>query len=345
MSSQALLESLAQPLRRFLRRQPVWVQLAWLRREGLLNAWRRRRIQRLILDTPPIRTARDGRVEVRILTWQRDWINAMWALKSFYHFACVDYPLYIHDGGLTEEQVERLRAHFPDAGVILRPQADAQMIADLAGRGLQNCLGYRSKHPFALKLLDFFHLSCAEYVISIDSDILFFRRPAELLIRNGENPPNRYNRDPGYWYSASADKLESQFRVRPAPSINAGLSLIRKGTIHFDAIEKWLSDGDAFTDLWLAEQTLHAMCAALHSYELLPDTYLVSTELGPLTGLISKHYPGFFRPYLYQEGMKYLVRTGFLGTKLQTSVIASGCSLGDKRGIVSRSLRRSRGGS
>jgi hypothetical protein len=311
---------LVQASRRVLREQRLWVRSRWLLKEGLRNAWQRRRIQRLILKTPAIRTSAGGQVEVRILTWQRDWINAIWALKSFYHFARVDYPLYIHDGGLKGAQVNQLRTHFPDATLVLRAHADSQMNAKLEKNGLLKCKEYRLVHPFALKLLDFFYLSTAEYVISIDSDILFFRRPEELLVSNGDCPANRYNRDTGYWYSASVGEIESRFDVTPAPSINAGLSLIRRETIDLNAIEAWLSEGDLFTNAWLAEQTLQAMCAALHDSELLPNSYVVSTEPGLPPDVVCKHYPGFFRPQLYQEGMKHLVRAGFLqamGTPLQ----------------------------
>ena len=69
-------------------------------REGLMNFIKRKLIQNKILKTNAIRTAEDGPIEVRVLTWRKDYINLLWALKSFYKTANVDYPLYIHDGGL-----------------------------------------------------------------------------------------------------------------------------------------------------------------------------------------------------------------------------------------------------
>jgi hypothetical protein len=58
-------------------------------------------MQRRFLRTSPLRTGRNaGATEVGVLTWRRDWMNVLSALKSFYHFAEVDLPLYVHDGGL-----------------------------------------------------------------------------------------------------------------------------------------------------------------------------------------------------------------------------------------------------
>ena len=86
-------------VRAFLRRQLWWLELRELQREGVRPAWRRLQIQRAIDRTPPILTDTDGPAELRVLTWRRDWRNAIWALKSFYHFAGVAYPLVIHIQG------------------------------------------------------------------------------------------------------------------------------------------------------------------------------------------------------------------------------------------------------
>ena len=62
----------------------------------------------------------------------------------------------------------------------------------------------------------------------------------------------------------------------------------------------------------MTEQTLHALCSTVYGIELLPDTYCVATTPGLKPDLVCKHYPGFFRYYLYAEGMKHLLDIGFL---------------------------------
>lgn len=302
--------------RAWLRRRPTWLKLQEARREGFGNVWNRRWHQRQILGTPPVRT-RPGpdRVEVRALTWRRDWMNLLWALKSFYHFARVDYPLYIHDGGLLPEQFAKIRRHFPDAVLVPREQADVRVQEELARRGLTRSLEYRLKNPSTRKLWDFFAFSTADYLISIDSDIVFFRRPDLLLPDPGAEPAcNLYNRDASdQWYSMTPDELEAAFGIRPRPRVNSGLSLVRRESIDFEAIERWLHHPPMFDNNWVTEQTLHALCATLHGMDFLPETYLVDTEPGGMTDdLVCKHYPGFFRKHLYREGMHRLIRSGFL---------------------------------
>jgi len=268
----------------------------------------------MILGTPPVRTRRDGPVEVRALTWRRDWKNMVWALKSFYHFAGVDYPLHLHDGGLSPQQVPKLLAHFPDAIFVGREEADRRVAEMLRERGLTRCLEYRLKNPSTRKLFDFFMFSDAEYIVSIDSDIVFFDRPDLLLVPPEGVDKNRYNRDSAPWYSMTPEELERAFGIRPPDRINSGLSVIRNATVDFEAIERWLNHPVMFENAWVTEQTLHALFSTVHGVEFLPDSYLVGDKPGLPEGLVCKHYPGYFRRWLYREGMRYLVRDNFLKT-------------------------------
>jgi len=301
-----------QSLQSWLRRRRWWLELREIQREGWGDAWRRFRIQRRILTTPPVRTGRGGDVEVRVLTWRRDWVNMLWALKSFYYYARVDFPLYIHDGGLARGQAEQLLHHFPDAVLVSEEEADALVETALRQRSLVRCLEYRRKNPSTRKLFDFAVLGRTDYLLSIDSDIVFFRRPDLLLPAPGQQPCNRYNEDSAYWYSMTLDELEAAFGIRPPPRINSGLALIRRESLDLPAVERWLENPKLFADAWVTEQTLHALSATVAGVELLPASYCVSTERGFPEDVICKHYPGYFRPLLYQEGMKRLVAAGFL---------------------------------
>lgn len=299
-------------LQTWLRKQWLWCQWQEARREGWSNVARRRWYQRQILGTPPIRTRREGPVEVRALTWRRDWMNLLWALKSFYHFAEVDYPLFIHDGGLAPGQAEQILAHFPDATLIPRSESDVHVEDELRRRGHARSLEYRRRNPSTRKLFDFFLFSSAEYQVAIDSDIVFFARPDLLIVPPEGVAVNRYNRDEAEFYSMTPDELEAAFGLRPPPMINSGLAVIRRESIDFAAIDRWLAHPTLFADTWVTEQTLHALCGAAYGVELLPDSYLVSTKAGLSPGLVCKHYPSFFRVWLYREGMRHLIETGFL---------------------------------
>lgn len=300
-------------VRTFLRRQRWWLQLRELQREGIRPAWRRLQIQRAIDGTPPILTDVDGPVELRVLTWRRDWRNAIWALKSFYAYSAVRYPLFIHDGGWLPAQAKELQRHFPNAVLVGRDEADRQVEPMLEQRGYRRSIEYRRKNGLTRQLFDFFLLSRADYVIILGSDLLFFRPPTELIVAPGSTPANRYARDSDYFYSMTLDELETNLGVRPLPYFNTGPSLVRRSTLDFDLVERCLEDPKMFADNWVTEQTLHAICGCLYgAADYLPDSYTVAPRTERPASVTCKHYPGLFRQDLYEEGMTYLLEQGFI---------------------------------
>lgn len=309
-------------IRNLLRRMPIWVRVQTLNREGWGNAAKRLYVQRRILTTPSIETAQEGPTEVRVLTWHRDWLNLLWTLKSFYHYAGVRYPLYIHDGGLKHYHFEQLKDHFPNAVIVEAGEAEDRVTSIFRSAGWKRCLAYRQKNMATRKLFDFFALSRAERIISIDSDILFFDRPSELLDPSTTGT-NLYNKDLAYGYSMTEEELVDAFGFTVEPLINSGLSRVEVRSIDFNRIEYWLGHNRLYSNDWVTEQTLHALCSTLSGVQLLPESYAVNTQRGFPRKVIAKHYPGYFRPLLYQEGMVRLLDSGFLEKTFEVA-IASG---------------------
>lgn len=295
-----------------LRSFPLWRDFREMQREGFDRAFTRMRIQRQILSTKPLATASTGDIEVRVLTWRRDWINLIWMLKSFYFFAGVNFPLYIHDGGLDAAGTQALREHFPNARLITQPESDQAVRQFFQDHHWHRCLEYRLLNPTTRKLFDFFCMSQAKVLLSIDSDIVFFRQPELLINPDLSAKLNYYNRDSSYQYSLPLTEIKSRFGVSLPPLINSGLSRCHREALRFDLINDWLADADLFADRWVTEQTLHAMASAHFGVELLPASYALGTEPGMPDDCICKHYPGYFRPLLYEEGMAELIRRGFL---------------------------------
>jgi len=311
--------TLTEVIRKWLRGQRVWVRFRELNREGWSTAFRRRLYQRQILGTPPVRTMAGGPVEVRVLTWRRDWINLIWSLKSFYHYSEVDYPLFIHDGGLEAHQIRILAQHFPDAKLVTRSQADEQVDTELRRQGWHNCVRCRQSSVMARKFFDYYLGSTADRVISIDSDELFFKKPIELL-EPDPHGRNLYNQDPETAYSLPYDQLCRLTGLNVPEKVNAGLSVVWRRSINLEHVDRWLAEPGILDSPWLVEQTLHALCGAEAGVRLLPSTYLSTTQPGLPPDAVAKHFPGFFRPLLYSEGMRTLIDSGFIRSLMDRSL-------------------------
>jgi len=275
-----------------------------------LPAIRSRALAARILQTKPVRTARTGTTELRVLVHGAAYLGALWTLKSFYYFSNSDLPLYIHDGGLEPEHVEVLREHFPDAEMVYAQDADERCVDMLLRQGKPNCARFRQKLLMSRKLFDRYLFSRAERVIYADSDILFFSNPVELVAPG--STMSYYNRDLGTAYSMPLQELNKLAGFEVADRVNAGLSTVRPESLDLDLVEHCLSDCRLDGSEDLQEQTLQAIVASKMGVRYLPETYLIAIGPARLGELACRHYPGFTRPLLYSEGMPWLVENGHL---------------------------------
>jgi hypothetical protein len=280
--------------------------------DGLRAAYFRDHVRRKILTTGPTGHSNASACEIHVLTSSGDWLNLIWALKSFYFFSQRKYALAIHDDGtLTDEARFELQRHFPWSRLISRSEADAAVLPDLARYPL--CTELRRTNTLSLKLFDFRHYLQSDRMLLLDSDILFFSEPQEFL-RRIEDPAyvqNTVNEDIASAYTVDSDTVKRTFGFELHPRFNSGLGLIHKSSLNLDWIEQFLRLPGIIGHFWRIEQTLFALCSSRHGVELLPPEYRVRLE-GTSDGLPCRHYLGKIRHLMYGEGIRNLVRFGFL---------------------------------
>jgi len=279
---------------------------------GLGTAHFRDNVRFRILDTQPIAQTTDRTCEIHVFTCSQDWLNLIWALKSFYWASKRQYTLCIHDDGtLTATNRATLQQHFPNARIIDRPSADARVLA-----GLQNyprCLEFRQSNQLAPKVFDFSSYLESDRMLLLDSDILFFAEPTELLQRI-EDPAyllNTVNGDVSSAYTIDPQVVKDTLGFEVIDRFNSGLGLIHKASLNLDWIEEFLALPNIMGHFWRIEQTLYALCSCRFGTELLPSDYDVHLE-GGINGSPSRHYVGAIRHLMYGEGMRQLVQQGLL---------------------------------
>ncbi|WP_016953298.1 hypothetical protein [Anabaena sp. PCC 7108] len=279
---------------------------------GLETAYYRDTVRKKILGSQAITNTSDTSCEIHVFTSANDWLNLVWALKSFYHFSQRHYALCIHnDGTLTDENLATLRHHFPNARIIDRKQADEKVLASLAS--YPRCLEFRKTNLLSPKVFDFaLYLQC-DRLLLLDSDILFFKAPTELLNRidNPDYQLNTLNADVESSYTVAADVVKNHLGFDLSERVNSGLGLIHKRSLNFDWIEEFLALPNIIGHFWRIEQTIYALCSSRFGVELLPPAYDVHLE-GSINGSPSRHYVGKIRHLMYSEGIRHLVQNGFL---------------------------------
>ena len=311
-------------IRQIVRRSRTWVGFQELRREGWGNVIRRWRTAPKILRTRPVRTeppehADPAGCEVHVLVWDRDHLLGLWAAKSFYATAGVEWPLFWHQGGpLSARTADRLRAHFPDSRLVTADVADQTVNARLDALGFPNLRSARSQAFMLRKLVDPVLLGHSRYMLLLDTDVLFFAQPTELLDAvAGNSSVGVFNRDQKSWYTITPQLARERLGIELPERLNAGLGLVPRALLNLTRAEHWLAAApELLSETWLTEQTIQALYAGLNGVRFLPETYVLSTEPGLATadgrGLVAKHYASHPRPLLFREGIPHVLRGGIL---------------------------------
>jgi hypothetical protein len=279
---------------------------------GIETAYYRDGVRPQILNSQPIAHTTDSTCEIHVFTCANDWLNLMWTLKTFYHYSKRQYALCIHDDGtLQETDRQTLRHHFPNARLIDRPSADTQVLAEL--QNYPRCLEFRKSNQLAPKVFDFASYLQSDRMLLLDSDILFFAEPIELLqrIEDSSYSLNTVNGDTASAYTIDPQVVEERLGFEVIDRFNSGLGLIHKASMRLDWIEEFLALPDIIGHFWRVEQTLYALFSSRFGAELLPPSYSVHLE-GDINGSSCRHYVGKIRHLMYAEGIQKLTRQSFL---------------------------------
>jgi hypothetical protein len=247
-------------------------------------------------------------VPVHVLTGAKDWQLCCWMLASWFHYTEETWNIVIHDDGtLPTEARAELKRLFPNARIINRDDADAKM--DKVLTPYPFCHDYRNKHPLALKIFDFPNFTLGERFIALDSDVLFFSYPREIM-EWAMNLAKEcwFNEDVEEGSLITPDHARTDLGIKLWRKVNSGLCLVTKEAIDLEFCERALGETSILKGhIWRVEQTLFALCASRYGKGgLLPPTYEVSLGKHSKEGIVARHYVGAVRDRFYGEGLKRL---------------------------------------
>jgi hypothetical protein len=250
-----------------------------------------------IYSTGPTPCDPESPLKAWMVTSQKDLLMAFWCLKSLIRYSGDKWDIWIADGGnLPGEPTRILKQHFPGIRILSADQLQEKTSAALRSYPLSNWLRHQRDYVPAIKLFDpLFWLSRNRFLL-LDSDILFFRMPVDLM-----------------GYLKKDTSLSGHAFNMERGNINSGLAVIDPAMITLPEIERHLA---AMTELqrrgWPIEQDLYSLLAG-ERYQGLTADYAVQ----PLTGdqhemCTSCHYISVCRHRFFSQGIPRLRANGFL---------------------------------
>jgi hypothetical protein len=224
---------------------------------------------------------------------KRNFYESVAALYSFC-FWKRDIQIHYHeDGTLGEEEIAFLKKKFPGIKVFLRNEQNRKVDEELTLRGLNNCRALRERFFLSIKLFDMILEKKTGYLLHIDSDALFFRKPEQIIeIADTGKLNGCYNADVGNIYSFDMKLMETYIHKPMLERFNSGLLLHNFDEAVFNLVEQVMEGRADAVSSWHLEQTLLAMYASYRGdFLMLSKDYDVGRqELKKGHNLVSEHY-------------------------------------------------------
>src|SRR5262249_50823515 len=141
----------------------------------------------------------------------------LWCLKSLFFFSKSSWDLWILDGGLNTMDRQVLEQHFPYSQIWVEPDLTLALGEYLAP--YPKIRAFRRQLKLARKLIDGPLLLRDQKFLLLDSDVLFFHNPVELIdhLRRSEIKRFAFNMEKG--------------------QINSGVAVIPASGVPLDRIE------------------------------------------------------------------------------------------------------------
>lgn len=204
------------------------------------RTWRGRTAMERAAASLPVLPDFGGRpLELHLLTGQRFWYQTAFCLWSFARAAGRDLaPVILDDGSLTLAQADSLRRLFPRATLVSRTEIAARLDTHLPRARFPSLRARGDEFPLLGKLTHP-HVGSRGWKLLIDSDLLFFHRPALLIdwLETPSLPLRATDIQNAYGYSLD---LLAGLAGQPVPElVNTGLLGLRSEEIDWERMEHW----------------------------------------------------------------------------------------------------------
>ena len=135
----------------------------------------------LLDQLPPLPPFRENRFELHMLCGHRDTDMGIWASWSIMRFLDGQSRLYVHsDGTLTDEDASRWRKIIGEVVVIDRKESDATVERALS-TNTTHLYPWRCSNWASAQLVDIHFFGEAPSMLILDSDVLTFSKPQEVI--------------------------------------------------------------------------------------------------------------------------------------------------------------------
>lgn len=254
-----------------------------------------------ILKTDSVLSYKNSSIEICSVTSHNDYIFLLLGLKTFIKHSDLKVKVLIFDDGtLLEKDCRDIKNHIVESKIIRKTEYDKTVLETF---GEEHIISKKKDIVYVIKKIGPFLFSNSNKIIFLDSDVLFFKHPKEIIPWINDEYDAFYIKDCQDAYFFSQVESKYFFKTELAPQVNSGFLGINKKDFDIKIFEKVLKLHDKLSVYrpWQF-QTFFAIILASKKCLILPKTYLISEELNIDKKTACCHYVRSIRNKLYLDG-------------------------------------------
>lgn len=250
-------------------------------------------------------------VKLHLMTGLRFWYQTVFCLHSFCHVARKSVHVELYDDGSIDEVCAERLLRLGHAVTIHRySDLRAKLESMLPSARFPHLHERWRNYPNLRKLIDV-HLGGRGWQLVLDSDLLFFREPREILDWLAQPASLLHAIDCQECYGYSRPLLE-RLAGAPLPErVNVGICGLRSDTLDWERIERWIAElHRAEGTNYYLEQALVAMLAARTPHQSLsPTDYVTLPARSEVEEprAVMHHYVDTSKRWYYRYGWRHVL--------------------------------------
>ncbi|MET3610896.1 glycosyl transferase [Mucilaginibacter rubeus] len=271
----------------------------------------RREMEQRSLELPPVVSHTNG-LPIYFLTGKNYLYQTLYCIQSLIKSTAAQFKfILVDDGSFNAALVERVAKQLPGTQVITVKQISENLQNTLP----ETCYPYlhkkRAVYPHIKKLTDVHTIPGDDWKLVLDSDMLFWHEPKEIItwLYAPQQPLHMIDCTEAYGYS---QQLMEQLTGAPVkPLLNVGAIGLKSEAIDWDKLENWVKTLEEQEGAsYYLEQALSAMMIAdTDAAVLKAGDYIVNPgpdQIKNKTGILH-HYVDLSKEGYFKQAWKHFL--------------------------------------
>jgi len=255
---------------------------------------------------PPVTSVPNG-YKIYFLTGKNYLYQTLFCAYSLTKTSKIPFQFtLIDDGSFDQQLISRATIQMPGVKIITKEEITANLEAKLPPKDFPYLQNKRKVYPHIKKLIDVHTLEDEDYKLVLDSDMLFWREPKEMInwLKKPIGTLHMIDCEESYGYDKNL--MESICKAKIPEMVNVGIIGLNSKSINWMAVENWgktLEETEGAS--YFLEQALSAMIIASQERTILSiENYIVNPKNGKEKQKILGHYVDLSKENYFNQSWK-----------------------------------------